>query len=305
MANLRYSDWSSAPASTTHGSHPSIERIVCTDNDDCDRIDQKKTSFAWCFECCIVGSLVAGICLAIVLTFWLTSKTTATESLTVAISSSNSSSSLSVSTSNSASSNTPSSTAVPSSATASTSTSTSSASSTSSISSTSSTSTSTSSSTSSTSVTTSTSATTTTQNPIIASISGSNITADQWILITCSYLAAISDNLTLEFTFDIGHHSIWYLDDISVKDPTSVEMLTNGNLEASPALTGWSIVSCGAISTAQSHSSSHSYCVTCDPGSISQSFAAIGGQVYNVTFWIYLYPGPGAPYGPTVTVTMN
>ncbi|CAF4115008.1 unnamed protein product [Adineta steineri] len=83
MANPRYSDWSSDPASTTHGSHPSIERIIWTDNDDHDQIDQKKTSFAWCFKCCIIGSLVAGIGLAIVLTFWLTSKTTATEALSM------------------------------------------------------------------------------------------------------------------------------------------------------------------------------------------------------------------------------
>ncbi|CAF0987037.1 unnamed protein product [Adineta steineri] len=82
MANPRYSDWSSDPVSTTHRGHSSVERIVWTD--DHDRIDQNKTSFAcyWCFKCCIVGSLLAGIGLAIVLTFWLTSKTAATETLT-------------------------------------------------------------------------------------------------------------------------------------------------------------------------------------------------------------------------------
>ncbi|CAF4294004.1 unnamed protein product, partial [Adineta steineri] len=82
MTYRQYSDWSSDPAWTIHGSHLPIERIVWTDDDD-DRVDRKKTSFAWywCFRCCIVGSLLAGIGLAIVLTFWLTSKTTATQIL--------------------------------------------------------------------------------------------------------------------------------------------------------------------------------------------------------------------------------
>ncbi|CAF1197547.1 unnamed protein product [Adineta steineri] len=72
------------PVSTTYGSHSSIERIVWTDDDDNNQINQKK-SFAWhwCFRCCFIGSLVAGIGLAIVLAFWLTSKTTTTtETLT-------------------------------------------------------------------------------------------------------------------------------------------------------------------------------------------------------------------------------
>ncbi|CAF1492910.1 unnamed protein product, partial [Adineta steineri] len=81
MASRQYSDWLSDPISTTHGSQSSVEPIVWADDDDNDGIDQKKTSFAWCwcFKCCILGSLVAGIGLAIVLTFWLTSKTAATE----------------------------------------------------------------------------------------------------------------------------------------------------------------------------------------------------------------------------------
>ncbi|CAF1238278.1 unnamed protein product [Adineta steineri] len=112
MANPRYSDWSSDPESTTHGSHSSIERIVWTDDDGNNQIHQKKTSFAWTsfFKYCTVGSLVGGIGLAIVLTFWLTSKTTATETLIVTTSSPNSSSSSSVSASFVTSSNTPSAT---------------------------------------------------------------------------------------------------------------------------------------------------------------------------------------------------
>ncbi|CAF0802141.1 unnamed protein product [Adineta steineri] len=374
MANPQYSDWSSDPVSTTYGNRSSTERIVWTDDDDNDRVDQKKSSFAWywCFKCCIVGSLVAGIGLAIVLTFWLTSKTTATETLTIVTTTTTTTATvtsayfdfyitefydiylqrlpqrlrlalqvllrlhqhrlvvhrqlhqlavqavqvqhhrqvigvkiinflyfeisvyLGTSTSSSTSSTT---STISTTSTTSTSTSTSS---------TSSTSTTTSSSASTTSVTTSTSTTTTTQNPIVNSIDKNNITNNTWTLFTCSYLAAISDNLTLQFTLDVGHKGDWYLDDISVKDPTSVEMLINGDLEASPALIGWSTGSGGAISTAESHSSSHSFDVPTTSAWIAQSFAAIGGQVYTVTFWLYLNPSPGGSGGePSVVVTMN
>ncbi|CAF1225849.1 unnamed protein product [Adineta steineri] len=85
MANAQYSDWSSDPPSTTHRSQSSAERIVWTDDDNNNQIDQKKTSFAWywCLKCGIIGSLLAGIGLAIVLTLWLTSKTAATETLSM------------------------------------------------------------------------------------------------------------------------------------------------------------------------------------------------------------------------------
>ncbi|CAF1379217.1 unnamed protein product [Adineta steineri] len=108
MTNRQYSDWSSAPALTTHGSHSSIERTVWTEDDN-DRINQNKTSSTWCycFKYCIVGSLIARIGLAIILTFWLTSKTAGTETLIVTTSSPSASNSLFASTSISASSNTP------------------------------------------------------------------------------------------------------------------------------------------------------------------------------------------------------
>ncbi|CAF4112452.1 unnamed protein product, partial [Adineta steineri] len=83
MKYRQSSDSSSGPASTAHASHSLINRNAWADDDDINQIHQKKSSFAWywCFKCCIIGSLVAGIGLAIVLTFWLTSKTTATETL--------------------------------------------------------------------------------------------------------------------------------------------------------------------------------------------------------------------------------
>ncbi|CAF1094592.1 unnamed protein product [Adineta steineri] len=85
MVSRQRSDWLSDPVSTKRLSYLAIKRNAWTDDDDNNhtRVDQKNTSFTWywCFRCCIVGSLLAGIGLAIVLTFWLTSKTVATETL--------------------------------------------------------------------------------------------------------------------------------------------------------------------------------------------------------------------------------
>ncbi|CAF0743710.1 unnamed protein product [Adineta steineri] len=84
MASRQHFDSLLNPASPNHASHSSSKRIVWTDDDDNNQIDQKK-SVGWhlCFKCCIIGSLLAGIGLAIVLTFYLTSKTAATETLSM------------------------------------------------------------------------------------------------------------------------------------------------------------------------------------------------------------------------------
>ncbi|CAF1051176.1 unnamed protein product [Adineta steineri] len=102
MVNPQYSDWSSDPVSTTYRNQSSAERIVWTDDDNNN-------------QCGIIGSLLAGIGLAIVLTFWLTPKTTAPETSIVTAPSSSSLSSLSTSISIATSSNTPSTTTSPSS----------------------------------------------------------------------------------------------------------------------------------------------------------------------------------------------
>jgi len=151
-----------------------------------------------------------------------------------------------------------------------------------------------------------TATTTTTQNPQLAYFDSNNVTSGVWTQATYSYLALISANLTLTFSFQTNDKDNWYMDDVSVKDPSSVEMLTNSDFESSPLLTGWTTGSTGSctgqsgISTTQSHSTTHSYYDSCDSAttSISQSFSAIVGEVYNVTFWYYydhLNGGNGAP----------
>jgi hypothetical protein len=134
---------------------------------------------------------------------------------------------------------------------------------------------------------------TTTQDPQLAYIPDGSLTDNTWTMKTYSYMAVTSTNLTLQFFFQTDNKHDWFVDDISVKDPTSVEMLTNGDFESNPSLTGWASGSCSSIATssAEFHSPNRSCWVPCNgPGPwISQSFSAIGGQVYNVTFWLYLH----------------
>ena len=90
-------------------------------------------------------------------------------------------------------------------------------------------------------------------------------------------------------------------------------MLINGNFESTPLLTGWTTgysylcTLSSFISSSHVHSPNHAFHDACIIGtvSISQSFAAIAGQVYNVTFWLYLTKS-GWPVGTAqLDVTMN
>jgi hypothetical protein len=102
-----------------------------------------------------------------------------------------------------------------------------------------------------------------------------------WTLCTYTYMAMIPENLTLKFAFQASNKYDWYLDDISVKDPTSIEMLTNGYLESNLSITEWNTGfsgSCGSscgISSTMSHSPIQSYHTTW----ISQPYGATGDQV--------------------------
>jgi hypothetical protein len=76
-----------------------------------------------------------------------------------------------------------------------------------------------------------------------------------------------------------------------------MEMMINGNFESIPSLIGWTLGSSGScsssfgISSTNYHSSNQSYHHGCGSTNtwIYQSFGAIGGKVYNVTFWLYLF----------------
>jgi hypothetical protein len=136
-----------------------------------------------------------------------------------------------------------------------------------------------------------------------------------WTACTYSYLATTSTNLTLKFLFQTGNKHDWYLDDVSARNSTLTDMLTNGDFESTPSLNGWTSGSSGSCSsnsgiyTTTYHSSSHAYLHGCGGTNtwIYQSFAAIGGQTYNITYWIYYdRTGPGVGSGTDLLiVTMN
>jgi hypothetical protein len=136
-----------------------------------------------------------------------------------------------------------------------------------------------------------------------------------WTPCTYSYLATTSTNLTLQFTFQTNNKCTWYVDDVSVQDPTPTEMLTNGNFENSSSPTGWttgSSATCASqygITSTEYHSPSQCYYDKCDGETIwiSQSFTAIGSQVYNITFWYYFTcsNGVGSNNPIEMDVTMN
>ncbi len=155
----------------------------------------------------------------------------------------------------------------------------------------------------------------TTQNPLLGSFTSGSITEDSWTMCTYSYLAATSTNRTLKFVFQTGNKHDWYLDDVSVRNSTSMEMMINGNFESTPSLIGWTLGSSGScssnsgISSSYYHSLNQSYHHGCGSTNtwIYQSFAAISGQVYNVTFWVYYdRTGSGGGTGTDqMNVTMN
>ena len=114
-------------------------------------------------------------------------------------------------------------------------------------------------------------------------------------MYTYSYLSATSTNLTLKFIFQTDSKHDLYFDDISVKNSSLVEMITNSDFETSTSPIGWTTGasnSCNnfGIASVYWHSYSRAYWYQCNglSGWIYQSFAGIGGQVYNVTFWLYL-----------------
>ncbi|CAF1341807.1 unnamed protein product [Adineta steineri] len=311
MTNRQYSDWSTAPASTMHGSHSSIERIVWADDDN-DRIDQNKTSSTWCycFKYCIVGSLIAGIGLAIVLTFWLTSKTAGTKTLIVTTSSSSASSSFFASTSISASSNTPlastsistSSNTPSASASASTSASSNTPSASSSIS------TSPNTPYVSTSISTSTNTPSTTTLPLASSLTTAfncastitstlnsytnvNCSRDIWHTFSNSFVASYTGIRTLVFSFTQIAHADMYLTNIKVFDATNVQLLNNGDFSASSgsAPTNWlKCADSGQVDSACNVDTSIAcYTIQAEGGSISQSFSVVSGTNYTVDFDLY------------------
>jgi hypothetical protein len=116
--------------------------------------------------------------------------------------------------------------------------------------------------------------------------------------------------VNLTFSFEASLNDYWCIDDVSIQNPTLTEMLSNGNFESTPSLTGWTPTcsyfcsfSC-ALTTSGCHSSSNCYCNPCivTTTSLQQSFTVTNGQIYNFTFWLYL--DHTASYGGIPSIQM-
>jgi hypothetical protein len=141
---------------------------------------------------------------------------------------------------------------------------------------------------------------TTTQNPQLASFDANSFTSGVWTSCTYLYFATKSATVNLKFSFEASTNDHWCIDDVSIQNPTLTEMLSNGNFESTPSLTGWtsgcSPCSFGcALTTSGCHSASNCYCNPCviTTTSLQQSFTVTNGQIYNFTFWLYLKSNGG------------
>ena len=143
---------------------------------------------------------------------------------------------------------------------------------------------------------------TTTRNPQLDALSDPSIPVNTWTYRSYS-ISSTSTSLTLEYLLTLDNKHEWYLDDVSVKDSASDEMLINGNFE-NATLVGWTTGTCSpnppGWSNLRSKSSTRSYRNQCQSQSITleQVFNSTIGQIYNISFWFYLdRSGSGAGSG--------
>ncbi|CAF3263308.1 unnamed protein product [Rotaria socialis] len=147
---------------------------------------------------------------------------------------------------------------------------------------------------------------TTTPNPLLGSFSSTNSIANVWTQNNYSYTAVTSGTLTLNFILTSNSKFDWYIDDVSVYNSTSTELLTNGDFQSSTTLVGWASGnsgSCGSntgISTSNGHMSTQSYVDQCSGQTawIQQSFSVTNGDLYSISFWYFLdHVNPGLGSG--------
>ncbi|CAF2654934.1 unnamed protein product [Rotaria sp. Silwood2] len=174
--------------------------------------------------------------------------------------------------------------------------------------------TSSSSSSSTTTITTATAATTTTPS-CTSSVGLGNILmvvmTSGWTQYSYSYVATNSEPFLLFTTTNTAGPFMIYLDDVSVVDISvpSVELLENPSFENSTTVpTGWITwctsscsISVNQVTASGCHTGSGNNCFMNRCRNyydyIGQSFSAIIGHTYNISFWInQAAPGSGAFY---------
>jgi len=142
-------------------------------------------------------------------------------------------------------------------------------------------------------------------------VSGSGTLA--WAQYAYSYTANKTFP-TLSFGVSSPTNTFLYMDDVSVADTTnsSVQLLNNQGFDnSSTSLPGWDVWcssgcsgTAGGISTANCRSG-NCYKAQCGPTTTNylvQTFPAVFGRTYNISFWMQRIKGGGAPATVTLSV---
>ena len=113
-----------------------------------------------------------------------------------------------------------------------------------------------------------------------------------WTKYVFNYTAPNVDSAKLVFALE-NDPDFWYLDDVSVKNSSGIQLLSNGDFETGD-LTGWiycnpkNASNSGTVSTDNPNTGWYSY----GDGSVgssdylSQSFAVRANRTYSVAFWL-------------------
>ena len=122
-----------------------------------------------------------------------------------------------------------------------------------------------------------------------------------WTQHTYIFTAATSTSMPV-FVVQTNTKWTWILDDISMTDTTSTELLINGDFENGSLSNGWLSYSCAGtvcpslVTGPTCHGGSGSYySVPCSQGqTLQQPLATVAGQTYTFSFWAELFnQGPG------------
>lgn len=138
----------------------------------------------------------------------------------------------------------------------------------------------------------------TTQTPssLLSNITAASLSPNNWTLYTIPYRGIHAGNTSIMFDFIASANYNWYLDDASLRDSSGNEKLINGNFDNSTTLVGWTNGSVGlcsgnyGVTTSKYYSSNKSYYDSCTLGTtwISQNFIGFAGELYNISFRLYL-----------------
>lgn len=137
---------------------------------------------------------------------------------------------------------------------------------------------------------------TTTPNPQIDSFSDSAVPKNTWQYRSYPYFPIATQNLTLEYYLQLDNQHDWYLDDISVMNSNSNELIINGDFDVHPLTFGWTSRTNAGCSTNPGIGNAigranRSYINPCRGKNVylEQTFFSIAGDRYNISFWFYLH----------------